>query len=207
MTLSSSAKWLSLYIYILYSFPFYGLSQGTEYSSLYYTIGLFYLSILCITGFSDGAVVKNPPANVGDARNMVSVPGWKRSPGGGAGNPLQYSYLEDSMDRGAWRTIVYGAAKSKTWLSIHAMPIYNSLHLLIPNSQPFLHLLPWQAQVCSLCLWTSFCFADRFIFIIFYIPHINDILWYLYFSFWLTSLIISSMIISRSILVGANGFI
>ena len=65
-------------------------------------------------GFSDGAVVKNPPANVGDARNVGSVPGWKRSPGGGTGNPLQYSYLEDSMDRGAWRTIVYGAAKSKT---------------------------------------------------------------------------------------------
>ena len=62
-------------------------------------------------GFSDGAVVKNPPANVGDARNVGSVPGWKRSPGGGTGNPLQYSYLEDSMDRGAWRTIVYGGCK------------------------------------------------------------------------------------------------
>ena len=51
-------------------------------------------------------VVKNTPANVGDIRNMRylgSVPGLGRSPEGGHGNPLQYSCLENPMDRGAWR--------------------------------------------------------------------------------------------------------
>ena len=47
-------------------------------------------------------MVKNPPANVGDARDACSIPGWGRSPGGGNGKPLQYSCLENPMDRGAW---------------------------------------------------------------------------------------------------------
>ena len=46
-------------------------------------------------------MVKNPPANAGDAG---SIPGWGRSPGGGNSNLLQYSCLEDPMDRGAWQT-------------------------------------------------------------------------------------------------------
>ena len=49
-----------------------------------------------------GAVVKNPPANAGGARDMGSIPRLGRSPGEGNGNPLQYSCLENSMDRGAW---------------------------------------------------------------------------------------------------------
>ena len=48
-----------------------------------------------------GIVVKNPPAKVGDTRNSSSIPGLGRSPGGGNGNPLQYSCLENPMDRGA----------------------------------------------------------------------------------------------------------
>ena len=47
-------------------------------------------------------VVKNPPANTGDGRDAGSIPGSGRSPGVGNGNPLQYSCLENSMDRGAW---------------------------------------------------------------------------------------------------------
>ena len=46
-------------------------------------------------------VVKNPPANAGDVRDVGSIPGWGRSPGEGHGNPLQYSCLENPMDRGA----------------------------------------------------------------------------------------------------------
>ena len=53
-------------------------------------------------GFPGGAVGKNPPASAGDARDMGSIDGWGGSPGGGHGNPLQYSRLENSMDRGAW---------------------------------------------------------------------------------------------------------
>ena len=54
-------------------------------------------------GFPGGVVVKNPPANAGDVRETGSVSGSERSPGGGSGNPLQYSYLGNPMDRGAWQ--------------------------------------------------------------------------------------------------------
>ena len=49
------------------------------------------------------------PANAGDAKDKGSIPGSGRSHGGGHGNPLQYSYLENPMDRGAWQTTVHGA--------------------------------------------------------------------------------------------------
>ena len=48
-------------------------------------------------------VVKNPPANAGDVQDVGSIPGQEDSPGGGNGNPLQYSCLDNSMARGAWR--------------------------------------------------------------------------------------------------------
>ena len=68
-------------------------------------------------------VVKNLPASVGDTRDVGSILGWGRSPGGGHSNPLQYSCLESPMDRGAWRGIVRGVAKSPPLLkrlSTHA---------------------------------------------------------------------------------------
>ena len=60
----------------------------------------------------DGSVVKNLPASDGDARDVGLIPGLGRSPGGGNGNPLQCSCLENSMDRGAWHSIVHGVANS-----------------------------------------------------------------------------------------------
>ena len=54
-------------------------------------------------GFPGGSVVENPPANVGDTGDACSIPGSGRSTGGGNGNPLQYSCLENSMNREAWR--------------------------------------------------------------------------------------------------------
>ena len=59
-------------------------------------------------------VVKNPPVSAGDARDMGSIPESGRSPGEGNGNPLQYSCLEDPMDRGAWWATVLGVAKRHT---------------------------------------------------------------------------------------------
>ena len=59
-------------------------------------------------------MVKNLPANAGDIRDVGLMPGLGRSPGGGNGNPLQYSCLENSMDRGAWRAAAHGVAKSQT---------------------------------------------------------------------------------------------
>ena len=61
-------------------------------------------------------MVKNTPANVGDMRDTNSNPGSERSPGGGQGNPPQYSCLENLMDRGAWQATVHRVAKRQTQL-------------------------------------------------------------------------------------------
>ena len=66
--------------------------------------------------------VKNLHANAGDIRNKVWIPESRRSPGGGHGNLLQYSCLENPMDRGAWRATVHRVTKSRTqlkWLSTY----------------------------------------------------------------------------------------
>ena len=65
-------------------------------------------------GVCKNSKVRNPPANAGNTR---SIPGLGRSPGGGNGNPLQYSCLGNPTDRGAWWTTVHGVAKSQTGLS------------------------------------------------------------------------------------------
>ena len=62
-------------------------------------------------------MIKNLPAYAGDTRDTVSIPGSGKSPGEGNGNPLQYSCLGNSMDRGAWWAMVHGIAKSWTQLS------------------------------------------------------------------------------------------
>ena len=56
-------------------------------------------------------VVKNLPANAGDIRDVGLIPGSGRSPGEGIGNPFQYSCLENSMDRGAWKVTVYNVTE------------------------------------------------------------------------------------------------
>ena len=58
--------------------------------------------------------VKNPPANAADIRDADLIPGLGRSLEEGKGNPLQYSFLQNAMGRGAWRTTVHGVAKSQT---------------------------------------------------------------------------------------------
>ena len=61
-------------------------------------------------------VVKNLPANAGDVRDAGLIPGLGKSPGGGHGNSVQYSCLENPMDRGAWWAMVHRVSKSWTWL-------------------------------------------------------------------------------------------
>ena len=61
-------------------------------------------------------MVKNTSANTGDVRDVGLTPGSGRSPGGGHNNPFQYSYMENPMDRGDWRTTVHRVAKSRTQL-------------------------------------------------------------------------------------------
>ena len=69
---------------------------------------------MILRSFPGGTVVKNLPANAEDARNTGLIPGLVRSLGGGNGNPLQFSCLGNSMDRGAWRAIVHGVTESDT---------------------------------------------------------------------------------------------
>ena len=63
-------------------------------------------------GFQGEAVVKNLPANAGDSADMGSTPGLRRSPAEGNGYLLQYSCLENPMDRGAWRATIHGVTKT-----------------------------------------------------------------------------------------------
>ena len=68
-------------------------------------------------------VVRNLPASAGNIRDAGLIPGLGRAPGGGHGNPLQYSCLENPVDRGAWQATVHKVTKSQTrlkWLSTHS---------------------------------------------------------------------------------------
>ena len=64
-------------------------------------------------GFPGGSVVKNPPTNAGNPRDIDSIPEVGRSPGDGNGNPLHYSCSENSMNRGAWWATVHGIQKNQ----------------------------------------------------------------------------------------------
>ena len=86
------------------------------------------------TGFPCGSVVKNLPANAGDARDTGSIPGLYRSPGEGNGNPLQYSCLGNSTGRGAWWATVHGVAKSPTPLPFPpSLPHHFSLEVFLSH--------------------------------------------------------------------------
>ena len=90
-------------------------------------------------------VVKNPPAILGDIRDVGLIPGSGGSPGEGHGNPLQYSCLENPMDRGAWWATVHRIIKSQTWLKQLCMQ--NATRGKgKPMSKGWLTSLPWQLE-------------------------------------------------------------
>ena len=102
-------------------------------------------------GCPDGSVVKNPPANVGDRSGEVSVPGLGRPPGAGKGNPLQYSYLENPMDKGAWRATDHGVAKSQTRLSDFYFPRWlsgkeSACQCRRCKFNPWVRKIPWRRK-------------------------------------------------------------
>ena len=76
-----------------------------------------YIYINTYMGFPAGSVVKNLPAKAGDTGDAGSVPGLGRSPGGGNGNPFQYSCLGNPMDRGAWKATFPEVIKNQTQLN------------------------------------------------------------------------------------------
>ena len=90
---------------------------------------LLYFKI-AVWGSQVTLVVKNPSANAEDARDAGWIPGSGRSPGGGHGNPLQYSCLENPTDRGVWWATAYRVEKSQTWLNqlcTHARLLYRMI--------------------------------------------------------------------------------
>ena len=81
----------------------------------------------CLSGTSlVGSAVKNLPTNVGDVGDTGSIPGSGRSPGEGNGNPLQYSYLENHVDRGAWWAIVHGVTKRHNLATKQQQPFHSA---------------------------------------------------------------------------------
>ena len=91
-------------------------------------------------GAWQATVVKNPPANAGDIRDMGLIPGSGRSPGGRNAYPLQYSCLGNPIDRGDGRARVHRMAKSwtrLTWLSTHThKEVFSELYVKLPISGP-----------------------------------------------------------------------
>ena len=97
--------------------------------------------------------VKNPPTNARDTRDTGSVLGLGRSPEGGHGNPLQYSCLEDPMNRRAWQAIVHGVTKSWTWLKWLSRHAHTS-EREVPFKRQGTYYLPRGLSVLSLWLLT-----------------------------------------------------
>ena len=89
-------------------------------------------------------VVKNLPANAGDIKDAGLVPGLGGSPGEEDGNPLQYSCLGNSMDRGAWWATVYGIAESQTQLSDFAFTFTFHFHALEKEMATHCSILAWE---------------------------------------------------------------
>ena len=100
---AQSKRWVFFSLHSLLALSWPHSSMFTTVNSLIY---ILYLAL----------VVKNPPASVGDIKDVDSVPGLGRSPGEGKGNPLQYFCLENPIDLGALWVTVRGVAKNWTWL-------------------------------------------------------------------------------------------
>ena len=91
------------------------MKQRGEVGELVNDLASCLVPVLCEPGASQVAlVVKSLPASAGDIRDVSSIPGVGRSPGAGNGHPLQYSCLENPVDRGVWRAEVLRVAKSRT---------------------------------------------------------------------------------------------
>ena len=117
-------KWWPTPVFLL------GEPQWTEESSRLQSMGSQSVRISLVTKqqkivmFPGGLVVKNLPANAGDIRDVGSIPGWGRSPGGGHGNPPQYSCLKNPVDGGDWQATVHRYQRvGHTWSNLACMQV------------------------------------------------------------------------------------
>ena len=101
-------------------------------------------------------VVKNPLASAGNLRNMGSIPGSGRPPGGGHGNPLQYSCLENPMDRGAWRATVHRAGHGWSDLAYIHRTRAALFRFWCAYQLPGILI---KAEILILCIWWCLRFA------------------------------------------------
>ena len=113
-------------------------------------------TICVLTGIRNfpGGISGKEPTNAGDIRDAVPIPGLGRSPGGGHGKSLQYSCLENPMDRGAWWPTIHRVTKSQTqlkWLSTHSTVIKS------PFASASLRGLPFYVNYLLLLLWRLLC--------------------------------------------------
>ena len=148
------------------------------------------LPVLTFEGFPCGSVVKNPPA-MQEMQETVSIPGSGRPPGGGHGNPLQYSCLENPMERGAWRTTVMSMElQSRTqlkWLSMQAFEW--TFRILNPPNLTYFQLLVSKYMFLTGLHLTLGCFSQsthkRLWFVSLFLSSQWDSNWVLnYFCFW-----------------------
>ena len=119
-------------------------------------------------GFPGGSVVKNPPANAGDAG---LIPASGRCPGEGNGNPLPYSWLENPMDRGAWQATVHGILESDTiqWLGTHTtrnhclvlLSVFQTLNSSSPHPPSNLLPVPLYVPPCLDCILLIFIYHNQ----------------------------------------------
>ena len=140
---SSKIRWLSCEVF------FFALPRG----------------MICLYGgisVEVALVIKNPPVNAGDERNADLIPGLRRYPGIGSDNPLQYSCLENFMDKGAWQAIVRGSQRvGHNWGAEHrhmAKFLWHFVHSHFVNITYITYMfyscytepVPWQKALCRL---------------------------------------------------------
>ena len=114
------------FLFTLWAFRMFYVSTRCWNVMIYLTVCFF------DEGFWDGAVVKNPPAHVGDARDAGLIQGSRRSPGVGNDKPLQYCCLENSMEIGAWWATVHGVAKESDMTEHIHTHTHTHTHTLFP---------------------------------------------------------------------------
>ena len=130
------------------------MKQGNLGTAHSLPINLFCMCFLPL--FPDGTVVKNLPANVGDARDTGLISGLGRSPGVGNGNPLQYFCLENPIDRGAWWVIESMGSErvGHDWAHVHAHTHKQSRE--VESSQCIKFFLMVSFALC--CVWSKSVF-------------------------------------------------